>query len=75
MLLTNDTPAVRGKFIPEQDLIVSASPMETIQKVESYLANPIGRELVRANGRNAVKLNSYQQRAEEMLLHATSRGF
>nr|WP_155114043.1 glycosyltransferase [Metabacillus mangrovi] len=74
VLLTNDTPAVRGKFIPDHDLIVSASPMETIQKVESYLANPIGRELIRANGRNAVKLNSYQQRAEEMLLHATSRG-
>ncbi|MBS2967485.1 glycosyltransferase [Metabacillus sp. KIGAM252] len=74
LLLTNDTPAVREKFIPDQDLIVSASPMETVQKVETYLTNPIKRELVRASGRNSVKLNSYQQRAEEMLLHVTSRG-
>ncbi len=36
-LLTSDTPAVRGKFKPGRDLIVSSSPKETLEKVKYYL--------------------------------------
>ncbi|MCD7036439.1 glycosyltransferase [Metabacillus sp. GX 13764] len=73
-LLTNDTPAVREKFIPDQDLIVSASPLETVQKVEYYLMNSIEREMIRERGQNSVTINSYQQRAEEMLRQLSNRG-
>jgi spore maturation protein CgeB len=66
-LLTSDTEAVREKFVPDKDLIVSSSPEETIEKIKYYLKNNKQREAIRRNGMAAIKPHSYYYRAKEMI--------
>lgn len=73
-LLTSDTEAVREKFVPGRDLIVSSTPEETIKKVKYYLNNSKKREVIRKNGMTSVKPHSYKHRAEEMLQVLINRG-
>lgn len=73
-LLTSDTEAVKEKFVPGRDLIVSSTPSETIKKVKYYLKNSKQREEIRKNGMAAVKPHSYYYRAKEMIQTLISRG-
>jgi spore maturation protein CgeB len=66
-LLTSNTPAVKGKFIPDRHLIVSSSPEETINKVKYYLSHHEERELILENAQKAIHNESYMHRAEQML--------
>jgi spore maturation protein CgeB len=73
-LLTSDTEAVREKFSPGRDLIVSSSPEETIEKVKYYLKNTKQRETIKNNGMKAIKPHSYYYRAKEMIKVLVNRG-
>lgn len=73
-LLTSDTPAVRDKFKPGRDLIVSSSPKETLEKVKYYLNHDSERKKIQINGKKAVKNDSFRHRAERMLEVLKSRG-
>ncbi len=66
-LLTNDTPAVRQLFEPSKDLVVTASPSETVSLVHYYLNHPIEREKIRRQGQRSVKRHSYGSRAAYIL--------
>ncbi len=72
--MTSDTPAVRDKFKPGRDLIVSSSPKETLEKVKYYLNHDSERKKIQINGKKAVKNDSYRHRAERMLEVLKSRG-
>lgn len=72
--MTSATPAVRGKFKPGRDLIVSSSPKETLEKVKYYLNHDSERKKIQINGKKAVKNDSYRHRAERMLEVLKSRG-
>lgn len=74
-LLTSDTPAVREKFTPDRDLIVSSSPEETIDKVNDYLHQSEKREQIRENAKKAVERDSYRHRAQTILQELRRRGF
>ncbi|MGD6817423.1 glycosyltransferase family protein [Metabacillus sp. 113a] len=73
-LLTSDTPAVKEKFVPGRDLAVSSNPLETVQRVEYFLKNPLKRKLIQNRGFKAVEDNSYHFRALEMLKIIKARG-
>lgn len=73
-LLTSDTEAVRQKFKPGHDLIVSSSPEETIEKVNYYLKRSKRRESIQMNGKRTVEPHSYYYRAKEMIDVLTRRG-
>jgi spore maturation protein CgeB len=73
-LLTSDTAAVRAKFRPGHDLIVSSSPEETLEQVQYYLKNYEKREEIQRYGQQAVKNDSYRYRAEQMLEVLRSNG-
>ncbi|MBS4193251.1 glycosyltransferase [Bacillus sp. FJAT-49705] len=74
VLLTVDTPAVRDKFTPDKDLIVSSSPEETVDKIQYYLNNDTERQQIRENGKIAVKEHSYRNRAKKILAVLENRG-
>lgn len=67
LLLTSDTPAIRNLFTPGQDLIVSATPEETLKLVRYYLNNPTERERIRAQGHQTVTIHNYRQRADYII--------
>lgn len=66
-LLTDDTPAVRRLFEPGRDLVVTASPHETVSLVLYYLINSGAREKIRRQGRASVAEHSYCNRAKYIL--------
>ena len=66
-LLTSDTPEIRRYFEPGKDLIVSASPEETIELVRYYACHPEEREIIRRQGAAKVAVHSYQFRAQQMI--------
>lgn len=74
VLLTTDTPAVREKFTPGQDLIVSSGRTETVTKIQEYLKNDIERQQIRENGQKAVQNHSYRNRAKRILEVLENRG-
>lgn len=74
VLLTTDTPAVREKFTPDQDLIVSSNHEETVSKIQYYLNNDIERQQIRENGKIAVQDHSYRNRAKRILEVLKNRG-
>lgn len=67
MLLTSDTPEVRSKFRPSQDLLVSSSPKKTVGLVKYYLKQQEKREQIRKNSIKAVKGDTYLHRAQRIL--------
>ncbi|KKK39876.1 peptigoglycan-binding protein LysM [Mesobacillus campisalis] len=73
-LLTTDTPAVREKFTPDHDLIVSSNSEETVSKVHHYLNNDIERHQIRENGKIAIQNQSYRNRAKRILEVLENRG-
>ncbi|PFN82002.1 peptigoglycan-binding protein LysM [Bacillus sp. AFS076308] len=74
VLLTTDTPAVREKFTPGQDLIVSSGRKETVSKIQEYLKNDLERQQIRENGQKAVQDHSYRNRAKRILEVLENRG-
>lgn len=62
-LITSDTPEIRSRFTPGKDLIVSASPGETLDLVKYYLQAADQRELIRANGQRSVQIYHYKNSA------------
>ncbi|WP_043933248.1 glycosyltransferase family protein [Bacillus sp. EB01] len=74
VLLTTDTSAVREKFTPDQDLIVSSNSSETVSKIQYYLNNDIDRQQIRDNGIMAVQEHSYRNRAKRILEVLENRG-
>lgn len=66
-LLTLDTPGVRKIFIPGEDLVVSLTPEETIQKVQYYLNEPLKRFEIQMQGLEDVKAHSYKSRANQII--------
>nr|WP_280518662.1 glycosyltransferase [Lederbergia wuyishanensis] len=66
-LITQDTPEIRRLFTPNQDLVVSSSPDETIKLVNFYLSHPKERERIRKDGLKTVQKHSYKARAEYLL--------
>jgi spore maturation protein CgeB len=66
-LITSDTPDVRRLFQPGKDLVVSASPANTLELVQYYSSHPTEREIIRQTGAKAVTAHSYQCRARQMI--------
>ncbi|WP_034868715.1 CgeB family protein [Clostridium lundense] len=66
-LLTSDTPRVRELFKTGEDLIISASPEETIKLVGYYLNRPDERRKIQANGKKTVEMHNYKYRAEYII--------
>jgi len=66
-LITSDTSEIRHLFTPNKDLVVSASPEETLNLVKYYLNTKDAREHIRENGISAVKPFHYMNRAQYML--------
>lgn len=66
-LLTSDIPEIRRLFKPNNDLVVSSSPEETLKLVRYYLNNSKERERIRNQGAIAVQAHSYLNRAKYML--------
>ncbi|MBM7647425.1 spore maturation protein CgeB [Bacillus ectoiniformans] len=66
-LLTLDTPGVRSMFKPGKDVAVSASPEETVQLVEDFLAHPHKRHAIQKKGRKSVQHHTYRARAKQMV--------
>ncbi len=66
-LITSDTPEVRRLFQPGKDLVVSASPANTLELVQYYASHPTEREVIRQTGATAVTAHSYQCRARQMI--------
>lgn len=66
-LLTSDTPEIRRWFVPGADLIVSASPDETVDQVRYYSEHPEEREKIRQQSGTNISLHSYKFRAQQMI--------
>nr|WP_254119638.1 polysaccharide deacetylase family protein [Bacillus sp. FJAT-29790] len=66
-LLTNETPEIKRLFTPGKDLITSSSPNETHELVNYYLEHPLEVEKIKKNALAAVKVHSYQNRAEHII--------
>jgi spore maturation protein CgeB len=66
-LLTNDTPGIRDLFMPNEDLIVSSSPKDTLNLVRHYLNNPNECTKIAKQGAASAAGNSYKDRAEYMV--------
>jgi len=66
-LLTNDTEELRRIFLPGQDLVATAHPEQTLQLVRYYLEHPAKRRAIQEQGRLAVAIHSYRQRAEYII--------
>ncbi|HDR4909128.1 TPA: glycosyltransferase [Bacillus cereus] len=73
-LLTNNTPAVKQVFTPNQDLIVSSSSKETLNLVQYYLENPDQRNKIREQGKQTVAKYSYSKRAEYIIKTLKNEG-
>lgn len=67
LLLTDDVPAVRRRFVPGRDLLASASPQQTVRLVRRYLVDPAERRRIRAQARLAVAGDTYRHRAERAI--------
>lgn len=65
-LITSDTPAVRHLFEPGCHLVVSKSPIETVELVKYYLENADERQKICQQALEAVGHHSYKHRAEYM---------
>lgn len=74
LLLTSDTPAIRHRFVPGQDLLVSSSPEETLSLIQYYLNNRDARKRIQQSGYQAVKKHSYWHRARQLLYVLRHRG-
>jgi len=66
-LITSDTPEIRSLFTPDEDLLVSSSPQETLDLVIYYLKEKDKREKIREHGQNSVKIHHYKNRATYMI--------
>jgi len=66
-LLTQDTPEIRRLFTPGRDLLVSASPEETLRQVREYLERPEERKKIRESGHRTVRAHTYLHRVHQML--------
>jgi spore maturation protein CgeB len=66
-LLTDDTPAVRERFTPGRELIVTSSPDQTVDLVRHYLAHPEERRPIQENAIRAAQNHRYQIRAESLM--------
>jgi spore maturation protein CgeB len=66
-LLTSDTPEIRRLFEPGKDLVVSASPAETVDLARYYACHPEERESIRKQGAQTVAPHAYQYRARQMI--------
>jgi len=65
--LSADNEAIRELFVPGRDLIVSASPNETMELVHYYEKNPDEWKKIRENAVISVEKHTYKQRAEYIL--------
>ena len=66
-LITSDTPEIRHLFKPNQDLVVSSSPQETMSLVRYYLKEKAKREEIREQGQKSVAKHHYMNRAKYMI--------
>jgi spore maturation protein CgeB len=66
-LITSDTSGVRQLFKPGRDLVVTASPKETVSTIEYFLHHPNEREKIRNQGKTTVAAHSYKLRAEYII--------
>lgn len=66
-LLTADTPAVRALFQTGKDLVVSASPEDTVRLVNHYLHHRTSRRRIRRRGYHAVQKYRFRRRVKQML--------
>lgn len=73
-LLTLDTPAVRSRLVPGRDVVMTNSPAETVRLVNYYLTHDVEREKIAQSGREAVKNETYQRRAEQMIAVMKAKG-
>lgn len=64
LFLTNNTPEILKKFKPGKELVVSSSPEETIRLIEYYLEKPEERKQIKNRAVDAVRHQSYQERAK-----------
>ncbi|MFF2479678.1 glycosyltransferase [Paenibacillus sp. NPDC058071] len=72
--LTSDTPAVRALLKPGRDVVVSSSPIQTLEKVRYYLKHEKERERIRLNGRRAIAKHTYTERAKFLLYVLQKKG-
>lgn len=70
-LLTLDTPAVR-RLSPQ--IVISASPKQTLQLADYYLHHPEIRRQIQENSFKDIGSHTYRQRAEYMLKVLRERG-
>lgn len=66
-LLTSDTPGVRNIFSPNEHLVVSSSPEDTLRLIKYYLNNPDECRKIGEQGKDAVAGNNYKERAKYMI--------
>jgi spore maturation protein CgeB len=66
-LLTSDTPGVRSIFVPDRDLIVSSSPIQTLKLVKFHLENVSESNEIRKQALISVASHSYRYRAEYII--------
>ncbi|MGB8953857.1 MAG: glycosyltransferase [Tumebacillaceae bacterium] len=74
LLLTSDTSAVRRKFQPGREVIVSSSASETVELVRYYQNNPQARLELREQAQLAIANESYVHRAQAILDELASAG-
>lgn len=74
-LLTSDTLGVRSLFVPNQDLIVSSSPEQTLKLVEFYLKHVSKSNKIREQALISVENHSYRHRAQYIIRVLEDNGF
>lgn len=66
-LITSDTPKIRSLFQIGVDLVVSASPKETVDLVMYYAKEKSKRDEIRENAQRSVAIHHYANRAAYMI--------
>lgn len=66
-LITSDTPEIRRLFNPEEDLVISSSPKETVDLVKYYIKEKDIRDKIREQGQKTVSVHHYINRARYMI--------
>lgn len=65
--LTMDTSKIRELFIPDQDLVVSSSPEQTLELVKYYETHIEEWRQIRKNALRSVEEHTYKHRVKDML--------
>lgn len=73
-LLTNNTPEINRLFKANRDLVVSSSPIETLELVKYYLNNPEKRKIIQTQGQADANDHTYCQRAKYIMNTLNEQG-